>query len=246
MKSAEQQLADFERGIDEELARIEPRAKVKAVEIDAPAQTNGHAALDVPDAISPEEFGLPAAETAERVEEPVPAASRPKQRFPLVAFDQVKVDTKRRGYLIKGLLASTGLAVIWGPPKCGKIFWAVDMAMHIALGWDYRGRRVQQAPVVYVALEGQHGFPARIEAFRHHHDIDISAIFSGDGRAQPDRRRPRPGGGHQGADRRRSCPAPCSSIRSTAAWSAPRARTRTWRSISPRLISSPINSAAQW
>lgn len=95
----------------------------------------------------------------------------PRSRFPLLRFEEIRVNAKRRGYLVKGLLASSGLAVIWGPPKCGKSFWAVDVGMHIALGWEYRGRRVQQAPVVYIALEGQHGIPARIEAFRRHHNI---------------------------------------------------------------------------
>jgi hypothetical protein len=38
--------------------------------------------------------------------------------------------------------------------------------MHVALGWPYRGRRVQQCPVVYCAFEGQNGISARVEAFR--------------------------------------------------------------------------------
>ena len=79
--------------------------------------------------------------------------------------------------MVKGLLANTGLAVIWGPPKCGKSFWAADLGMHIALGRDYRGHRVQQATVVYVALEGRHGFPARVEAFRRHHDVDNAPFY---------------------------------------------------------------------
>jgi hypothetical protein len=38
--------------------------------------------------------------------------------------------------------------------------------MHIAQGWEYRGRRVRKGEVVYCALEGAEGFRARIEAFR--------------------------------------------------------------------------------
>ena len=40
------------------------------------------------------------------------------------------------------------------------------MAMHVALGREYRGRRVHQGPVVYCCFEGQSGISARIEAFR--------------------------------------------------------------------------------
>ena len=97
--------------------------------------------------------------------------------FPLRAFENIRLDTERRGYLVKGLIPSNGLVVVWGPPKCGKSFWAADLGMHIALGRDYRGHRVQQATVVYVALEGRHGFPARVEAFRRHHDVDNAPFY---------------------------------------------------------------------
>ena len=97
--------------------------------------------------------------------------------FPLRAFETIRLETERCNYLVKGLLASTGLAVIWGPPKCGKSFLAMDLGMHIALGWDYRGHRVQQAPVVYIALEGRHGFPARVEAFRRHYGVESAPFY---------------------------------------------------------------------
>lgn len=97
--------------------------------------------------------------------------------FRLRAFDDIRLDSEQRHYLVKGLIANSGLAVIWGPPKCGKSFWAADLGMHIALGWDYRGHKVQQTPVVYVALEGRHGFPARIEAFRRHHRIESAPFY---------------------------------------------------------------------
>jgi len=71
--------------------------------------------------------------------------------------------------LVKGILPRTGLVVIWGPPKCGKSFKTFDLAMHIALGWEYRSRKVRQGPVVYCAVEGGHGFRKRIEAWRLHH-----------------------------------------------------------------------------
>ena len=86
-------------------------------------------------------------------------------RFTLIRFDQIKFDRRRR-YLIKGLIPRQGLTVVWGPPKCGKSFWAYDAMMRVALGWEYRGRRVHQCPVVYVACEGIGGQGARAEAQR--------------------------------------------------------------------------------
>jgi hypothetical protein len=89
----------------------------------------------------------------------------PQRRFELVPFDEIKLATGRN-YLVKGLIPREGLVVVWGPPKCGKSFWTYDVAMHIALGWEYRGRRVDQGPVVYLACEGERGLGARTEAFR--------------------------------------------------------------------------------
>jgi hypothetical protein len=93
--------------------------------------------------------------------------AKPSPAIRLIPFDQVKLGTQRR-YLVKGLIPRVGLTVAWGPPKCGKSFWCFDMLMHVALGWDYRGRRTQQGAVVYCAFEGQTGIEARVEAFRQH------------------------------------------------------------------------------
>ena len=80
-------------------------------------------------------------------------------------------------YLVKGLIPRTGLTVVWGPPKCGKSFFAFDLFLHVALDWTYRGRRVKGGPVVYLALEGASGFRARAEAFRQRHLPDEPEPF---------------------------------------------------------------------
>ena len=86
-------------------------------------------------------------------------------RIRLVPFDEIKLGTQRRD-LVKGIIPRVGISLIWGKPKCGKSFWLFDMMMHVALGWEYRGRRIHQGPVVYCCFEGQTGFEARVEAFR--------------------------------------------------------------------------------
>jgi hypothetical protein len=88
-----------------------------------------------------------------------------KSRFRLIPFDEIKLGQESR-FLVKGIIPRIGLVIVWGPPKCGKSFWMFDVAMHVALGWQYRDRRVQQGAVVYCAFEGQKGLEARVEAFR--------------------------------------------------------------------------------
>lgn len=73
------------------------------------------------------------------------------------------------GYLVDGVIPDSGIVALWGPPKTAKSFWAFDLMMHIALNWKYRGRRVQEGPVAYIAFEGADGFGNRAEAFRRQH-----------------------------------------------------------------------------
>lgn len=104
------------------------------------------------------------------LDRPHPNAPRSKQEpkkapLQLIPWDKIRLATTPR-YLIKNLIPKTGLVVVYGPPKCGKTFWLFDVLMHIALGWDYRGRRTHQGGVVYCLFEGQDGFAARKEAFQ--------------------------------------------------------------------------------
>ena len=80
-------------------------------------------------------------------------------------------------YLVKGLIPRTGIVVIWGPPKCGKSFWVFDLLMRVSLGWEYRGLRTKQGPIVCCVLEGKDGYTRRIEAFRTEHPESKSAPF---------------------------------------------------------------------
>jgi AAA domain len=101
-----------------------------------------------------------------------PPEKDPNKQYPyqLIHFDDLRPGRKSP-YIVDELIPLDGLVAVWGPPKSGKSFWTFDVVMHIALGWDYRGRRVEQGPVVYCAFEGAEGFRARAEAFRRTHEI---------------------------------------------------------------------------
>ncbi|MHB9878979.1 AAA family ATPase [Pacificimonas sp. ICDLI1SI03] len=74
-------------------------------------------------------------------------------------------------WIIKGVLPANAFSVIYGHPGSGKTFLALDMAMHVALGWDWHGRKVNGGAVVYIGAEGQNGLRNRIVAFRQHHGV---------------------------------------------------------------------------
>jgi AAA domain len=93
------------------------------------------------------------------------------RQFHLTRFGAIALDTSPP-YLIQNLIPREGLVIVWGPPKCGKTFWTFDLAMHIALGRVYRGRKTEVAGVVYIACEGQRGLAARAAAFRQTQMLD--------------------------------------------------------------------------
>lgn len=69
---------------------------------------------------------------------------------------------------VENLFTEGGTSVVYGPSNCGKSFWILDLAVHVATGQAWRDgeHEVDQGAVVYFALEGSHGFRHRIKALQ--------------------------------------------------------------------------------
>ena len=76
---------------------------------------------------------------------------------------------------VRGVLPAHGLASVYGPSASGKSFLALDMAAAVASGRDWFGYRVNAAPVVYCALEGEAGFRLRVAAWEQAHRCTLPA-----------------------------------------------------------------------
>ena len=70
-----------------------------------------------------------------------------------------------REHLIKGLLTQNSLNVVFGISGCAKTFFCTDMALSIASGQTFLGRRTMQGPVVYVCSEGADELVKRLDAW---------------------------------------------------------------------------------
>jgi hypothetical protein len=84
----------------------------------------------------------------------------------LVGFDEMRPRLKD-AYLVKKLLGSSALVVVFGAPGTGKTYWALHVSLHIAAGADCFGRRVRRCGVVYVAAEAGRGIENRIAAAKY-------------------------------------------------------------------------------
>ena len=92
-------------------------------------------------------------------------------RWRIIGFNEADSIKRRSDYLIKGLLFQGDLVALYGPSASGKSFVALDIAMSIARGVGWNGRRSQAFGVAYVVAEGQSGFSDRVAAYGRRHGV---------------------------------------------------------------------------
>ena len=132
-------------------------------------------------AASPEQVAEKASEVPAGT--PTGAACTPADfggRFPVGSLG----DSTRRApveWLVKGVLPQADLVAIYGASGAGKSFVALDMAIKIARGEPWRGRRTKKTRVLAVIAEGSGGYGKRVKAYCRQHglqpdDIDMGII----------------------------------------------------------------------
>lgn len=68
-------------------------------------------------------------------------------------------------WLVKGIVPADSVGMMFGASGTFKSFVALDLALHIAHGMPWLGRRTTQGPVLYIAAEGGSGLHKRVEAW---------------------------------------------------------------------------------
>lgn len=85
--------------------------------------------------------------------------------LPGISFSDMRAHLSD-SYIVKGLIKPGTLVAIIGAPKCGKTFFGTNLALHIASGALWRGKKVKGGLVVYAALEGPASAENRFVASR--------------------------------------------------------------------------------
>lgn len=102
---------------------------------------------------------------AVEIDEARPLRLKSARPLPSVLFKDAQSQLDRP-YLIRGLINRTSMVVIYGASNSGKTFVALDMAVAIAKGEAWNGRKVNTGFALYLALEGGTGFPQRLDAIK--------------------------------------------------------------------------------
>lgn len=80
-------------------------------------------------------------------------------------------------WVVKHFIERNTLNMVYGDPKSGKSFIVYDMALHVAHGRPWRGRKVTQGAVFVLCGEGQGGISRRLKAWDHYHQYEPTAPF---------------------------------------------------------------------
>jgi hypothetical protein len=113
----------------------------------------------------------------------VEAASEPASEAAPIKFPVIPAAAFSSGeppqWIVKHVLPAAELVVLYGASGSGKSFLALDIAGCIARGVPWRGKRVRQGRVVYIAAEGAGGFRNRLKAYGIANELDLNGLDIG-------------------------------------------------------------------
>ncbi|QGT77517.1 AAA family ATPase [Guyparkeria halophila] len=112
--------------------------------------------------------------------EPEPEPKKKKRRRKRLTFTSAAELIKEippTDWLIGSYLQADTMNVLFGAPKVGKSFLALDMACCIATGRDWHGHPVKQGSVFYIAGEGHGGIRKRLKAWAIKHGVTPDKVL---------------------------------------------------------------------
>lgn len=98
-------------------------------------------------------------------------------KFKLVSASELTAKQTHTEWLVKGLIGSNNLGLVFGQSGHGKSFFVLGMAFCIATGIDFFGHKVTQGSVVYIAGEGHNGLTKRLKALEIKYNTQATRLF---------------------------------------------------------------------
>jgi KaiC/GvpD/RAD55 family RecA-like ATPase len=102
-------------------------------------------------------------------------STKEKQPLAVMNLEELQMQPKV-SWLIEGVLPTSSLACVYGPPAGGKSFLALDMAMRIAQGTSWEGHDTLIGSTLYIAAEGLSGLSDRVISWKNVYEEEDSGI----------------------------------------------------------------------
>jgi KaiC/GvpD/RAD55 family RecA-like ATPase len=103
-------------------------------------------------------------------------AAEPVPLPPLLTLEQLRAQSQNVSWLVKQLVPSESIGILFGASGTFKSFIAIDMALHVAHGLPWLGRKTKKGTVLIVAAEGGSGLWRRIYAWHRVHRIKYDNV----------------------------------------------------------------------
>lgn len=97
----------------------------------------------------------------------------------ILTLEQLREHAKSIKWLVKHTVPADSIGVMFGGSGTFKSFIAIDLALHVAHGMDWLGKKTRKGTVLIVAAEGGAGLWRRIVAWHREHRMkwDDAAIY---------------------------------------------------------------------
>jgi len=96
----------------------------------------------------------------------------PDDESVVLTLDELEARTLNVNWLVKGLIPRDSMGMVFGGSGTYKSFISLDLALHVAHGMDWTGRRTEAGAVLIVAAEGGAGIFRRVQAWHQHHGLE--------------------------------------------------------------------------
>ncbi len=97
------------------------------------------------------------------------------EKLPMMSLAELRQHSQSIKWLVKGVIPDDSLGVFFGGSGCFKTFICLDLALHVAHGRPWLGKKTRRGPVIIICGEGGAGLWKRIEAWHRVNRADWSA-----------------------------------------------------------------------
>lgn len=89
----------------------------------------------------------------------------PTMSVPFLSLEQLREQSQNVAWLVKHVVPSESVGLLYGASGTFKSFIGIDLALHIAHGLPWLGKKTKKGPVIIIAAEGGTGLWRRIVAW---------------------------------------------------------------------------------